>query len=166
MTECLPWVAIELSNLSPRTKRWLEGEFNSKRLGEVKDLRCLPSTIGDLYNLSSEAKDWLDQVLGLKIINNGVTVSVTRKEKTMTNLKQQLVQKYTAKQEAISDTIEEFLGRVVEDAAERGIDKRTINVNKEELMDEGIGYDAFIGFLTKTDVTFTTRSDHVVIDLS
>ena len=84
----------------------------------------------------------------------------------MTNLKLQLVQKYTAKQEAISDTIEEFLGRVVEDAAERGIDKRTISVNKEELMDEGIGYDAFIGFLESNEVPVTFSGDYVLIDLS
>jgi len=84
----------------------------------------------------------------------------------VTNLKQQLVQKYTAKQEEQTLLLEEFLERVVESAAEMGVDKRTISVNKEELRDEGIYYDAFIGFLTKSDVTFTTRSDHVLIDLS
>ena len=84
----------------------------------------------------------------------------------MTNLKQQLVQKYTAKQEAISDTIEEFLGRVVEDAAERGIDKRTISVSKEELMEEGIGYDAFIGFLESNDISVTFSEGCILIDLS
>jgi len=82
MTECLPWVAIELSNLSPRTKRWLEGEFDAKRLGEVKDLHCLPITVEELVNLSSGSKKWLGQNLDLQIVNNEVTVSVTRKEKT------------------------------------------------------------------------------------
>ena len=81
MTECLPWVAIELSNLSPLTKRWLEGEFNSKKLGEVKDLRCLPVTVDELVNLSSGAKTWLEQSLGLQIVNNDTAASVTRKEK-------------------------------------------------------------------------------------
>lgn len=84
----------------------------------------------------------------------------------MTKLKQQLQQKYTAKQEELTDKIEDFLGRVVEDAAERGIDKRTISINTEELLDEHIGYDAFISFLESNEISVTFSGDYVLIDLS
>lgn len=83
----------------------------------------------------------------------------------MTKLKQQLVQMYTAKQEELTVVMEEFLGRVVESAAGSGIDMRTININTEELLDEGIGYDAFVKLLEDNNITFTTSGDYILIDL-
>ena len=84
----------------------------------------------------------------------------------MTKLKQQLVQMYTAKQEELTVVMEEFLGRVVELAAESGIDMRTININTDELLDEGISYDAFVKLLEDNNITFTTSGDYILIDLS
>ena len=83
----------------------------------------------------------------------------------MTKLKQQLVQMYTAKQQELTVVMEEFLGRVVESAAESGVDMRTVNINKEELLDEGINYDAFVKLLEDNSISYTTSGDYILIDL-
>lgn len=80
--DCLPWVSVELSNLSPRTKRWLEGEFELQHSAneKVKDLRCLPVTLDELYNLSTGAKRWIERELGLQIIDTPESIYIKRKE--------------------------------------------------------------------------------------
>ena len=83
----------------------------------------------------------------------------------MTDFKQQLIQMYTTKQEELTDKIEDFLGRVVESAAENGVDIRTISVNTEDLLDEEINYDAFVGFLNKNGIHPVTSGDYIMIDL-
>ena len=84
----------------------------------------------------------------------------------MTNLKQQLVQKYTAKQEEQTLRIEEFLERVVESAAEMGIDMSTISVSEEEVVTEGISLTVFRKFLSENNIEFRNTGDYVLIDLS
>lgn len=84
----------------------------------------------------------------------------------MTNLKQQLVQKYTAKQEEQTLRIEEFLERVVESAAEMGIDMSTISVSEEEVVTEGISLTVFRKFLSESSIEFRNTGGYVLIDLS
>lgn len=83
----------------------------------------------------------------------------------MTNLKQQLVQKYTAKQEEQTLRLEEFLERVVESAAEMGIDMSTISVSEEEVVTEGISLTVFRKFLSENSIEFRNTGDYVLIDL-
>lgn len=84
----------------------------------------------------------------------------------MTNLKQQLVQKYTAKQEEQALRLEEFLERVVESAAEMGIDMSTISVWEKEVVAEEISLASFRKFLADNSIQFHNTSDCILIDLS
>ena len=84
----------------------------------------------------------------------------------MTNLKQQLIQKYTSKQEEQTLRLEEFLERVVESAAEMGIDMSTISVSEDEVVTEGISLTVFRKFLSENSIEFRNTGDYVLIDLS
>jgi len=84
----------------------------------------------------------------------------------MTNLKQQLVEKYTAKQEEQTLRLKEFLERMVESAAEMGIDMSTISVSEEEVVTEGISLTVFRKFLSENSIEFRNTGDYVLIDLS
>lgn len=85
----------------------------------------------------------------------------------MTNLKQQLKQKYLDKQEELITIMQEFLERVVESAAERGVSAATINITKEEIIEEGVSFSSFKSFLTDNSITFnmSTHGDVIIIDL-
>ena len=84
----------------------------------------------------------------------------------MTKLKQQLQQKYTAKQEELILQLGEFLERVVESAAEMGIEMSTISVSEEEVVAEGISLPSFRKFLAENSIEFRNTGDYVLIDLS
>lgn len=83
----------------------------------------------------------------------------------MTKLKQQLQQKYTAKQEELTLQLGEFLERVVESAAEMGIEMSTISVSEDEIVAEGISLPSFRKFLSENSIEFRNTGEYVLIDL-